>query len=227
MKQRFPALLVACAAIAGCALVLPAAASAAAVAVLPTKPCYRSGETLLIGGTQYTPNASVRITSDGAFIGSVTTNESGAFQGTLRVGQRSGERTKNYTGTDLSNPANVASTALRVSALDVNVRPRSGRPGRRVRVRARGFTTGNRLYAHIVRGRYRRNVRVGRLKGACRTLSARSRIFRRGTRPGRYTVQFDTRRRYSRRTAVRIRYSVVIFRRLRASAAGAGWNLLP
>jgi hypothetical protein len=224
VKRRLLALPLTCCAL----LVLPAVAGAAAVGVLPAKSCYRSGESLLIGGTQYTPNASVRITSDGAFIGSVTTDQNGAFQGTLRVGQRSGERSKTYTGTDLTNPANVASTTLRVTALDVTVRPRSGRPGRRVRVRARGFTTGTRLYAHIVRRGYRRNVRIGRLKGACRTLSARSRIFRRGTRPGRYTVQFDTRRRYSSRTAVRIRYSVVIFRRARASAAAAagGWKLL-
>ena len=224
MKHRLLALPLIC----GVVLALPAVAGAAAVGVLPTKPCYRSGESLLIGGTQYTPNASVRITSDGAAIGTVTTDQNGAFQGTLRVGQRRGERSKTYTGSDLTNPANVASTTLRVTALDVNVSPRSGRPGRRVRVRARGFTTGTRLYAHIVRRRYRRNVRIGRLKGACRTLSARSRIFRRGTRPGRYTVQFDTRRRYSRRTAVRVRYSVVIFRRARGSAAAAGgWKLLP
>ena len=222
MKGRIPAAVVAL----GVLLALPAAAGAAQVAVLPAKPCYRSGESLLIGGTQYTPNASVRITSDGAFIGSVTADQNGVFQGTLRVGQRRGERTKTYTGTDITNPANIASTTLRVTAFAVTVRPRSGRPGRRVRVRARGFTTGTRLYAHIVRGRYRRNVGVGRLRGACRRLSARRRIFRRGTRPGRYTVQFDTRRRYSRRTAVRVRYSVVIFRRARASAAPA-WKLLP
>ena len=224
MKHRLLALSVAC----GALLALPAAAGAAAVVVLPNKPCYRSGESLLIGGTQYTPNASVRITSDGAAIGTVTTDQNGIFQGSLRVGQRSGERSKIYTGSDLANPANVASTTLRVTALEVNVKPRSGRPGRRVRVRARGFTTGTRLYAHVVRRGYRRNVRVGRLKGACRTLSARARIFRRGTRPGRYTVQFDTRRRYSRRTAVRVRYTVSIFRRLRGSAAAAdGWKLLP
>ena len=223
MKRPLLALLLAGTAV----LALPAAAGAAQVGVLPAKPCYRSGESLLIGGTQYTPNSSVRITSDGAFIGSVTTDGNGIFQGTLRVGQRRGERTKTYTGTDLSNQANVASTTLRVSALDVTVRPRSGRPGRRVRVRARGFTTGTRLYAHVVRGGYRRNVRVGRLRGACRKLSARSRIFRRGTRPGTYTVQFDTRRRYSRRTAVRERYRVVIFRRARASAAGAAWRRVP
>ena len=224
MKGRIPASLLAL----GALIALPAQAGAAQVGVLPNKPCYRSGESLLIGGTQYTPNSSVRITSDGAFIGAVTTDHNGIFQGTLRVGQRRGERTKTYTGTDVSNPANAASTTLRISALDVTVRPRSGRPGRRVRVNARGFTTGTRLYAHIVRRRYRRNVGVGRLRGACRTLSARRRIFPRGTNPGTYTVQFDTRRRFSRRTAVRVRYSVVIFRRARSSAAaGAAWRLLP
>ena len=223
MIRRLLAFLAAC----GGLLAFPGAAGAAAVGVLPTKPCYRSGESLLIGGYQYTPSSAVRITSDGAFIGSVSTDQNGAFQGTLRVGQRRGERTKTYTATDVSNPANAASTNLRVTALAVTVRPRSGRPGRRARVRARGFTTGNRLYAHIVRGRYRRNVGIGRLRGACRALSVRRRIFRRGTRPGAYTVQFDTRRRYSRETAVRVRYRVMIFRRPRASIAAGSWGLLP
>jgi hypothetical protein len=221
------ALLLACLASLVAVLVLPGAAGAATVLVSPTKACYRSGESLLIGGTQYTPNSSVRITSDGASIGSVSTDQNGAFRGTLRVGQRRGERTKTYTGTDASNPSNAASATLRVTALDVTVRPRAGRPGRRVRVRARGFTTGRRLYAHVVRGRYRRNVAIGRLRGACRRLSTRRRIFSRGTRPGTYTVQFDTRRRYSRRTAVRLRYNVVIFRRPRVSASAASWKSLP
>ena len=76
------------------------------------------------------------------------------------------------------------------------MRPRNGAAGRRLRINASGFTTGKRLYAHVVRKRYRRNVFIGKLKGPCRTLKTRARVLLpRRLPPGVYTVQFDTKRR--------------------------------
>jgi len=186
----------------------PAAADAASLLVFPTKACYRSGEALLIGGSGYTPFGQVRINSGTAAIGTVGVDANGAFTGKLSVAQARGEGTKTYIARDVPDPTLSAVLPLRVSALDVDVRPSSGRPGRRQRIRARGFTTGKTLYAHVVRGRYRRNVRVGRLAGPCGRLSVRRKIFARRTRSGRYAVQFDTRRTYSRKTQVKIRYRV-------------------
>jgi hypothetical protein len=175
----------------------------------------------MVAGAGFTPFGSVTIRSDGAPIGFASVNSGGVFAGSLRVGLASGEANKTYLATDNRNPEISGAITLRVSALDVDVRPRRGAPGRRTRVTARGFTTGRRLYAHVVRGRYRRNVRIGTLREPCHTLSARRRIFARGTRGGVYTVQFDTRRRYSRRTQVRVRFSVVVFRTFRRASAGA------
>jgi hypothetical protein len=90
------------------------------------------------------------------------------------------------------------------------VRPRNGAAGRLLRLKASGFTTGRRLFAHVVRRGYRRDVRVGRLKGPCRTLSVRRRVLPSGLAAGVYTVQFDTKRRYSRKTKVRVRFSVTV-----------------
>jgi lipoprotein-anchoring transpeptidase ErfK/SrfK len=212
------------------ALAAPAVASAAAIGVLPKRSCYRSGQELFFQGTGFSPRAGVSIASDGASIGSLTTNPQGTFAGALTPALRSGERVKTYAATDRSNPAIAASLALRVSALDVKVRPRSGRPGRKVRLRARGFTNSETLYSHVVRGRYRRTVRVGRLKGACHTKNARKRVFSRSTPTGSYIVQFDGRRKYRKKTKVKVRYRVFVFksrRRGRASAAAARWERLP
>jgi hypothetical protein len=192
-------------------LTLAPGAHAATVAVTPQKPCYRTGETISMSGTGYTPSGTVDISSDGRPIGSTTADAAGNFGGGLQVASPN-QRVKTYTATDQSNPANNASASLTVSPFDVNVAPQNGPPGRRLRIVARGFTTGRVLYAHVVRGRRRSNVRVGRLRGPCRRLRVRRRIFRRGARPGIYRVQFDTRRRYSPDTRVRIRFRVTVFR---------------
>jgi hypothetical protein len=192
-------------------LALPAAAYAAAVSVSPAKPCYRSGETIGMSGSGYTPGGGVSITADGQSIGSTTADSAGNFGGRLTVASPT-RRVKTYTATDQANTANTASVPLTVSPFFVRVSPRNGPPGRRLRIRASGFNTGTRLYAHVVRGRRRSNIRVGRLRGPCGTLSARRRIFPRGATPGTYILQFDTRRRYSPDTPVRRRFRVAVFR---------------
>jgi hypothetical protein len=191
-------------------LALAPAAQAATVSVTPQKPCYRSGETIGMFGSGYTPGGPVDITADGQSIGNTPADGAGNFGGRLEVAS-STVRVKTYTATDRSNPANTASVPLRVSPLSVFVSPRNGAPGRRLRIVARGFTTGRRLYAHVVRGSRRNTVAVGRLRGPCRRLRTRRRLFPSRARPGVYTVQFDTRRRYSPGTAVRVRFRVTIF----------------
>jgi hypothetical protein len=61
-----------------------------------------------------------------------------------------------------------------------------------------------------VRKRYRRNVFIGKLKGPCRTLKLRKRVLPTSTPTGVYTVQFDTRRRYSKKTKVWVRFTVTV-----------------
>ena len=209
------------------ALIAPAAAQAAALGLMPAKPCFRAGEKVTLLGSGFTPSGEVRVTSDGSSLGNVTADSAGNFGGQLTVAVPSGEKVKTYAANDQTNPALTATTTARVSALNVSVNPSSGTPGRLLRIGARGFTTGKRLYAHVVRGRYRRNLTVGSLRGACRKLNRRVRVFRRGTRSGVYTVQFDTRRRYSARTAVKVTFRVTVYRAFGASSAAGDWALLP
>ncbi len=119
------------------------------------------------------------------------------------------------------NVGNPNLRAERANTFSVGFTLRPGPPNRRLRVRARGFTTGKTLYAHVRKGRYRRNIKLGRLRGACRTLSVRKRFFGRRPPTGRYLVQFDTRRRFSRKTKVGLRTYVRVYRRVRFNSASA------
>jgi hypothetical protein len=64
----------------------------------------------------------------------------------------------------------------------------------------------------VRRGRFKRDLRIGRLRGACKTINRRARLFRAGTRSGTYRVTFDGSRRYSTRTRPSVLFRVRIFR---------------
>jgi hypothetical protein len=192
------------------ALGATASAQAATLTVAGSQSCYRLGDALLVSGSGYTPGAPVNFTLDNRDLGTLNADAAGNLNTTLSVGNLSGVRTRTLIATDATNPANVGTARFLGSSLSIGVRPRNGAAGRKLRIKAAGFTTGKRLYAHVVRKKYRRNVFIGKLKGPCRTLTKRRQVTPGGLAAGVYTVQFDTRRRYSSKTKVRVRFSVTV-----------------
>jgi lipoprotein-anchoring transpeptidase ErfK/SrfK len=186
------------------------AAEAATLGVSGTKSCYRFGDSLTLTGTGYTPGGPVSVTLEGRELGSLTADAAGNISSPLSIFNLRGVSQRTLVASDATNPAITATTQFLGSALVVAVRPQTGAAGRRLRIRASGFTTGKRLYAHILRKGYRRNVFIGRLKGPCRTLKVRKRVLTAGTPNGRYTVQFDTKKRYAKKTKVRYRFRVTV-----------------
>ena len=193
-------------------LVLTAAASAQAATLTLTgsKDCYRAGDVLTLTGAGFTPGAPVNIVLGELSLGSVAAVAAGGFSAPLTVGTLRGISTRTVTATDAVNPANVGVAQFLGSSLAVKVRPKNGQAGRRLRISASGFTTGKRLYAHALRKGYRRNIFIGRLKGVCRTLKTRRVVLPASARHGVYTVQFDTKRRYSRKTKVWVKFVVTV-----------------
>jgi hypothetical protein len=197
-------------------LAAPALSSAATLTAAPARDCYRgggvlnpktrvvSGEVVTLSGTGFTPGGTVAITSNGKLLGTDTVDAAGNFSGVLTLNLANGQALKTFAATDQSNPALTASIPLRTSALTVNLKPKQGRPDRRFTIGARGFTTGKLLYAHIVKGRFRRTVKIGRLKGPCHKITARKRLFPSNVATGVYRVQFDSRRKYSSNTKVKV-----------------------
>lgn len=194
MKLRLAAAVVAASALAA-----PASAQGASLKAGTSKPCYGTADAVPLRGAGYTPASPVRLTRDGlAFPKPITPDAAGGFSVLARVGViPEGKRSTLFSATDTTDAAITANSApVRVSATTVRVRPANAAPTTPRRIRANGFTTGRTLYMHVVRGGRSRNVRVGRLKGACKAVSARRRFFRANFRTGTYRLQFDTFRRY-------------------------------
>jgi hypothetical protein len=210
---------------AAAALVAAAPAQAATLTLVGSKSCYRAGDTLTINGSGFTPNGQASVTLEGRSLGVVATDPAGNFSTPLTIGTLKGVSQRTLVATDAVNPANTGQAQFLGSALDVTVRPRNGAAGRKLRVKASGFTTGKRLYAHILRKGYRRNVSIGKLKGPCRTLKLRRRVLPPGTPTGVYTVQFDTKRRYSKRTKVWVKFTVTVFPTAGGASVAGGAGL--
>jgi hypothetical protein len=197
------------------ALAFPSAASAASLTVSPQKRCYSANESINLLGTGFSPLGAADITREGTFLGQLSTDANGAFNGVLGLSQDSGRRTKTYTATDQADPSLTASVQILVSSVRVGLKPANGPPGRIMSITARGFTTGPTLWAHVVRGKTRRNVKLGAVKGACGGLKAHKRLLPRNAPVGVYTLQFDTFRRYDgreKKRPVRDRYTITVTR---------------
>jgi hypothetical protein len=197
-------LLRAAVALAFAAVAAPASASAATLTVDPVRPCYLEQDQVFLHAQGYTPNGRVDFSRGGNLIDTLDADPAGQIQGTLTLpGLIMGQRPLTYVATDQADPARTAQVRLLTTAVDVRVRPKNGPPNRLLRIKARGFRSGSTLWAHVRRVRRRgggpvrtRTVRIGRLRSPCWRANVRKRLFRRGTAPGRYRVQFDTFRRY-------------------------------
>ena len=202
------------------ALAAPAAARAATLAADPAKPCYGTADRVSLSGAGFTPASKVDISRDGNTIGAVRSNSAGSIAALATVPSIArSTQTSSYTATDRTDPSILASVPVKLSRLRVTVRPGDSPASRPRRIRARGFTAGRTLYVHLVRGKRRRNLRVGRLRGACKTINTVRRIFGSNARVGSYRVQFDTFRRYRARRRQRVRFTVELRRTFSSSAA--------
>jgi hypothetical protein len=199
-------------AVAVAALAAPSVAHAASLTTNPTKSCYRSGEELHFIGDDFTPSNQVSLTRDGTLISQFAADAAGRFDVSLRfiLDQHSERRT--YMAADSTNPGLSASVPVMVSSVGVDLSPRNGPASRRFRIRARGFTTGRTLWAHVIHKKSKRHVRIGRLKGACHNLSVRRRLLSRTARLGQHRIQFDTFRRYRANRPVKKTFSIRVVR---------------
>lgn len=217
--------LLAVAAVAAAALVAPASASAAALGIVNPQRCFGSGDLVGLGGSQFTPGATISFARDGAPLrGNVVADAAGNFIAPATVPSlRSKVRLSSYTAAD--GVTNATSPRVRLSRLGVTIRPQRANPSRARTISGRGFTfKGRTLYSHRVRNGRSRNATVGGLKGACKTVSRRKAILR-GAAPGNYRLQFDTFRRYRENRRQRVVFRVRVVRRVvpaqAALAAGA------
>jgi hypothetical protein len=204
------------------------AAAQATLEVDPVAPCYRERDTVRLPGAGFSQNGSVVFTRDTRPIGDpIVADPSGQVFAQLTLpGLQSGQQRLTYVATDQANPALSAQVSLLVTATDVGLQPDGGAPHRLLTIRARGFFgDSGTVFAHVVRtgrrGGKARNMRIGRVTGPCKVLSARRRLFSRDTPPGKYRVQFDTFRRYKASRSVKTVFVVTVFRTAGTARASA------
>jgi hypothetical protein len=211
-------------------LAVPAVANAQATLIVdPVKPCYREQQFVFLKGSGFSPNEVVSFTRDGNPVPAeppIRADSSGGIFPQLKLpGLLSGQRRLTYVATDSTNPTLTAQVSLLVTATDVVLRPEGGAPDRLLTINARGFFHGTTLYAHVVRTGRRpgpaRNLRIGRIKGPCKQVQARRRLFSHGTAPGKYRIQFDTFRRFKAKRKIETDFVVTVFRKAGTARASA------
>jgi hypothetical protein len=192
-------------------LAAPVTAQAAELTVDPQQRCYREDQIVFLPGSGFTPNTPVGFSANGKSLQTVDSDAAGNLLATLELREmRSGQERVSFVATDSANPANFAEVELLVTA--TSIKPFRGASNRRLPIVGRGFFGGSTLWAHIVRdGEKRaRTIRIGRVRGACRKVRARRRLFSAETPPGRYVIQFDTFRRYRDRREIEYEYPLTI-----------------
>jgi hypothetical protein len=209
------------------------ATAGAATWTQPPAPCYVSvgpapgqRELVPILAEGFAPNARIDVTVDGAPAdgdANGVPDEVYADAGGRVIGTgvpapylQSGEREFVIALSERTNPANALTATVKVTALDVVLKPAQARPSRRVRFIGRGFTKRAPVYGHyLYGGKVRRTVRLARNPaGDCGTFSVRRRqIPVAHPRTGQWTLQVDQQKAYAPQPAsVFVRLQITVQR---------------
>jgi hypothetical protein len=191
---------------------MAAAADAATVAIDPVVPCYLAGDEVAMTGTGFTAGGAVDVTIDGKSLGGLTADPSGNIAATITLGGMKAVKSHTLTATETANPANTASVTYTGTTLQVTVKPKNARAGKRLKLRGYGFLAGPKVYMHVRGHGYSADQLVGRPAQPCGTWSARKHIVPSTASPGKYKVQFDAKKKYSKKTKPRVRGTMTVFR---------------
>ena len=188
---------------AGLLLALPGVSEAATLAA--GKSCFKTGTKARLVGTGFAPESPIEFAVNGRTLtANVTSDEAGDVAVTYSPPDTRTERKLMIRATD-SEGTTARTTIYVTRKRRVTADPASAPDVEEWRAvfGLYGFGTGT-AYIHYVnpKGRFKRTVSLGRLRGPCgRLLSDRRRVLPfRNPQYGFWKLQFDTRRRYSKRT---------------------------
>jgi hypothetical protein len=190
------------------------AAHAAAIGLTPAKACYLSGEKIALSGSGYTPNYPVQVALDGTSLGQVAADPAGNIAAEITLGRMRGAKAHALTAVDTTNSANAASASFNATTRQVTVKPLNARAGRTRKLRGYGFFGMANVFMHVGGpGSYRSDSRIAKPQGPCGTFGVRRRIVRPGAPFGKYRVQFDGVKRFSKKTRPRYRGTMTVYPR--------------
>lgn len=192
--------------------VCAAGAPAASAATITTDTrCYQELQEVVVRGAGFTPLSTINVARNGKVFASAQADANGGFVGKFATPVTPDEVRERLYQLSASDTINTAATSYRSTKIFANFRPDSGNPATlRVRFTVNGFGLVQRrapVYVHYVSpaGKGRRTVRLGTATGVCgRVDRTRERhLFPFDAEPGKWILQFDTRKRYERATSKR------------------------
>ena len=176
----------------------------------------------MLGGG-YTPNNFVDFTIDGQPLGPLPTDAAGSLAGRITLGGLKGVKTHVIRAVDEANPALTAQTSFLGTTRQVSVNPQHARAGKKLRLKGYGFLKpGKKAYMHVRGHGLSTDTRVGNPKGPCGTWSARRSIVPATAAAGVYRVQFDQKKRFSKKTKPRVRGTMTVTRTFSSAGAFGG-----
>jgi hypothetical protein len=187
-----------------------ASAPAAHAALLSTDTrCYQETQDVVLSGTAFAPMAPVAISQDGAPFGTADSDAAGGFQRKFpapELARNVREQVFTLTGNDPM--LNSASTRYRTTKIFADFSPNEGDPKTLlVRFTVNGFgllRSHASVYLHYVSpsGKVRRDVRLGTALGTCGKIrrTRERHLFPFPAERGRWVLQFDTNKTYTRAT---------------------------
>lgn len=215
----------------GLAAAFPGAAAAAPV-LAPLKGCYVSvaidpatGQSITefmdLEGSGFTPNSLVDVSVDGVVAVTGAQVDAAGKLSKAKVKApylKKGERDFVVTITEQANPAQTISATAKVTALRVDVKPTQARPSSKITFTGRGFTDGGKtVWAHYVKGtKVKRTVKLATPTGPCGTFKVKRKQFPFNPNTGRWLVQMDQQKKYSKKpNSVFVRLEILVRRVLR------------
>jgi hypothetical protein len=183
---------------------LAGTAQAQSLTIAPPKPCYLAGEQITTTAAGFTPGGFVDFAIDGSALGPLVADAAGTVTGRLTLGGMRGVKSHGLSATDRTNPALVANVAFLGTTRQVVVKPKNAPAGSERRLKGYGFLAGPRVYMHVRGGGYSADKRIARPSGACGTFVTRKVIVPSSAGLGRYRVQFDHKKKYSKKTRPRV-----------------------
>jgi hypothetical protein len=214
--------MVATVATAGLAATAATAQATPTLAIGPARACQLAGQEVNMLGGGYTPGAFVGFTLDSQSLGSLRTDAAGSLAGRITIGALKGVKTHVVQAVDETNPALTAQTSFVGTTRQVSVKPQHARAGKRLKLKGYGFLKRGRAYMHVRGHGMSTDARVGKPKGPCGTWSARRAIVPAGAAAGVYRVQFDQKKRYSKKTKPRVRGTMTVTRTFSSTGAFGG-----
>ena len=197
-----------------------ATAQASTIAIGGGKSCYVSGEKANMLGGGYTPNGPVTVSLDGNPLGTLSADINGTVAGRITWPGMKGAKTHVVTATDQTTPALTASVTIYGTIRQVTVKPKHARAGKKLKLKGYGFLKGGKAYMHVRGNGYSADAKVGKPKGPCGTWSGKRHVVPTSASSGLYNVQFDQKKRYSKKTKPRVRGTMTVTRTLSSTAFG-------